>query len=893
VGRVAPSSVPVTDAGARLSGALAGRYRLERELGQGGMATVYLAHDERHGRPVALKVLRAELAAVLGAERFLAEIKTTANLQHPHILPLFDSGSADGFLYYVMPYVEGESLRDRLTREQQLPVEDAVRIAAEVAEALEYAHQQGVIHRDIKPENILLYGSHALVADFGIALAVSRIGGTRLTETGLSVGTPAYMAPEQAMGERVITPRADVYALGCVLYEMLVGEPPFTGPTAQAVVAKVMTEKPAPPSAVRDTVPEQVEDAVVTALAKLPADRFESAAAFAAALRAPRAARATTTRAAWPALPAAGPWRRVSAVLGLVVIALGSVTAWALTRGRGGPAPAVFDAALPDSARMDFTGQTVSTPYGSPLRNLTLSADGSFVVYLVRRGETTTLWRRSLLDGSAAPIPGTDGASTPRLSPDGSQLAFVAGTSVMIEPMAGGQPSRIADFDGQVSTLEWVSTTRLLLVDIDGFRFRWVGAEGGASGTRSIPRCIDGQWIAAEQRLLCSLGGVGRVIDAATGAAWTVRTRAAGGAAARPVPGSAFRVVGGKYLVYASPEGDLRAAPYDRRTHEIGRAVTVLTGVRLQAEGTSEFDVNASGTLIYAPGSNAGIGRVVRLTRGGTPAPLPVEPGPYQRWDLSHDGRWLATVSQGPGYQELRVHDLRDRQSFVWLRAGFIGQPLWSPDGSWMIVVAGDSSGGAILRGSPFSSGGPDTVVANATPADVPGPMDVHSAHEAVAITVYPPRVVAFDPLSRPVRFDTIARDRVFVMTSPDGRHMVFGLEAGSRVLMTSAPPGAWERQIASNAVEPIWLSSAEILYRSGVTWYLVRIDPATGQVVGGATVWGRDLRFSDTFGWSNRPDWHGGIIYLQGPEDTDARYLRIIPEWVEQMRAAVDRANR
>jgi serine/threonine-protein kinase len=263
----------------RLQAALADRYRLDRELGAGGMATVYLAHDVRHGRPVALKLLRPELAAVIGAERFLAEIRTTANLQHPHILPLFDSGEADGFLFYVMPFVEGESLRDRLNREKQLPVGEAVRVAVEVASALDYAHRHGVIHRDIKPENILLHDGQALVADFGIALAASKAGSTRMTETGMSLGTPHYMSPEQAMGEREIGPRSDVYALGAVTYEMLAGDPPFLGSTAQAIVAKVITEKPPPLTAARDTVPPAVAAAVHQALAKLPADRFASAAA--------------------------------------------------------------------------------------------------------------------------------------------------------------------------------------------------------------------------------------------------------------------------------------------------------------------------------------------------------------------------------------------------------------------------------------------------------------------------------------------------------------------------------------------------------------------------------------------------------------------------------------
>ncbi len=241
----------------RLQSALADRYRLDREVGAGGMATVYLAEDVRHDRRVALKVLRPELAAVIGAERFLAEIKLTANLQHPHILPLFDSGEADGYLFYVMPFIKGETLRDRLNREKQLPVADAVRITTEVASALDYAHRNGVIHRDIKPENILLHDGQALVADFGIALAASKAGGSRMTETGMSLGTPHYMSPEQAMGEREITARSDVYALGAVLYEMLTGDPPFTGSTAQAVVARVVTESPRPLVPQRHTIPRQ------------------------------------------------------------------------------------------------------------------------------------------------------------------------------------------------------------------------------------------------------------------------------------------------------------------------------------------------------------------------------------------------------------------------------------------------------------------------------------------------------------------------------------------------------------------------------------------------------------------------------------------------------------
>src|ERR671913_2310004 len=238
----------------RLSAALADRYRIERELGQGGMATVYLAHDLKHERKVALKVLKPELAAVLGAERFVVEIKTTAALQHPHILPLFDSGTADGFLFYVMPFIDGETLRAKLDRETQLGVDEAVRIATNVADALDYAHRHGVIHRDIKPENILLHEGRPMVADFGIALAVSAAAGGRMTETGLSLGTPHYMSPEQATAEKEISARSDIYSLGSVLYEMLTGEPPHTGGSAQQVIMKIITEAPCPITDVRRSV---------------------------------------------------------------------------------------------------------------------------------------------------------------------------------------------------------------------------------------------------------------------------------------------------------------------------------------------------------------------------------------------------------------------------------------------------------------------------------------------------------------------------------------------------------------------------------------------------------------------------------------------------------------
>ena len=298
--------------GGDVAAALADRYRIERELGAGGMATVYLAEDLKHRRHVAIKVLRPELGAALGAERFLREIETTANLRHPHILPLYDSGAAGGFLYYVMPLVEGESLRDRLAREKQLPIDDALRIAREVADAPSYAHARGVIHRDIKPENILLEGGHAVVADFGIARAFSDAGGERITQTGTSIGTPLYMSPEQSVGDAELDGRTDLYSLACVLYEMLGGQAPFTGPTAESIVRQRLVADPPPITNLRPAVPAAVADALQRALARNPADRFNPVAQFSAAIEsgattaaAARAVRAPSKRGVWIGVAAA------------------------------------------------------------------------------------------------------------------------------------------------------------------------------------------------------------------------------------------------------------------------------------------------------------------------------------------------------------------------------------------------------------------------------------------------------------------------------------------------------------------------------------------------------------------------------------------------------------
>ncbi|TMQ03962.1 MAG: hypothetical protein E6J90_52560 [Deltaproteobacteria bacterium] len=370
-----------------LEQALAGRYRLERELGHGGMGIVFLATDVKHGRKVALKVLRPELSQSLGADRFLREIRITAQLNHPNILTLIDSGSAGDFMYYVLPYVDGESLRDRLTRETQLPVDEALRITSETADALAYAHEAGVVHRDIKPENILFEAGHAVVADFGIAQAVSEARGGKLTESGLIVGTPAYMSPEQAMGSGKVDARADIYSLACVLYEMLAGSPPYGGPTSHAIIARKSMEPVPGLRIVRDTVPPAVESAIVRALAKTPADRFASARDF---------ARALSDHSPLPT-PRWLRGRLVVTASVIVVIAAAAYIALALTRG----------------GRASRERATFARLTGDPGE-----ASGNRDIYLQSVGGQNAI-------NLTADSPADD--DEPAFSPDGSQIAFHSG----------------------------------------------------------------------------------------------------------------------------------------------------------------------------------------------------------------------------------------------------------------------------------------------------------------------------------------------------------------------------------------------------------------------------------------------------------------------------------
>jgi len=544
----------VSDPLTRLAGALADRYRIEGELGQGGMATVYLAHDLRHARKVALKLLRPELAAILGADRFLQEIRTTAALQHPHILPLHDSGVADGFLYYVMPYVQGESLRARLQREKQLPVHDALRIGTEVAGALDYAHRQGVIHRDIKPENILLHDGAALVADFGIALAVNNAGGGRMTETGMSLGTPQYMSPEQAMGERELSARSDVYALGCVCYEMLTGEAPFTGPTAQSIVAKVLTDEPRPLTELRRAVPLHVEAAILTAIEKLPADRFGSAAEFAGALddSEPRGRSRTTTQRR----RAQSATKRSVLVPVLLATTVGAALwgGWETLRSR----PAQTNPLVRFTVIVPFNG----APAGGVLA---LSPDGTRLVVVTRpagRARWGFTVRRldqlQLIEFPAIPDP-----VSPFFSPDGASIAFASGNRLYKVSTEGGTPTTIAELPAGyvIASGSWSHQGSIVFADV-GARLWRVTADGAPpvrigddSARFNTPSWLpDGKHFLAQQ-----FGGDGSSLRMVAVAASDGRVIAELGSGYSPT------YVAPGYLVWLSSEGRILAARFDAR----------------------------------------------------------------------------------------------------------------------------------------------------------------------------------------------------------------------------------------------------------------------------------------------------------------------------------------
>ncbi len=676
---------------ARLQTALSDRYRFEGEIGAGGMATVYLAQDLRHDRRVAVKVLRPELAAVIGAERFLAEIKLTANLQHPHILPLFDSGEADSFLFYVMPFVEGETLRSRLTREKQLPVADAVRIATEVASALDYAHRHQVVHRDIKPENILLHDGRALVADFGIALAASKASGSRMTETGMSLGTPQYMSPEQAMGEREITARSDVYALGAVVYEMLTGDPPFSGSTAQAIVARVVTESPRPLLPQRHTIPPQVEAAVLTALEKLPADRYGTAAEFAAALADRSHASAATVTTATVPRPARRRWPAAT-VIAFGVAAVATIAAlWGWLR----PAPA-----QPVSRFSLFLRASEALqPIGQSGGRVAISPDGRRLVYLGPGGGGTRLWLRRLDQLDATPISGTEGGTSPFFSPDGRQIGFInRGRTVRIVSLEGGPPLTLTD-SANTTGGDWGADGYVYFeVDSGIARIRATGGSVEPVFTISQARKETGtEWpvvLPGASGLLFRIRRSGQAPDDFD----IMGMKLPKGEARVLTRGVYARYAASGHLLVVTADGKLLAIPFDPDEFALtGPPVALIEGVGVAAGGFGiDLVASPTGTLVYTTGGAVASRRAVWVSREGTASPVDPawEPqGTINSIALSPNGKALAVGLDRDGKEDIWVKQL-PAGPFSRITFGDTGhvRPSWSADGRSVIYI-GDRSG--------------------------------------------------------------------------------------------------------------------------------------------------------------------------------------------------------
>jgi serine/threonine-protein kinase len=670
----------MTEESDRMEAALADRYAIERELGRGGMATVFLARDLKHERLVAVKVLRPELAAVLGAERFLREIKIAANLSHPHILPLHDSGQADGFLYYVMPYIEGESLRQRLEREKQLPIDEALQITEQVASALDYAHRQEIVHRDIKPENVLLHEGEATVADFGIALAVRAAGGERITETGLSLGTPQYMSPEQATGDIQVDARSDIYSLASVTYEMLSGEPPYTGPTIQAILAKLVMEPARDLRDVRDTVPDAVALAVGKALAKLPADRFTSASQFSEALTNPSlsvtpASGATSLRMR-AAAPAARPrvlagWSSASAWL-VAVVAVGAAL-WGWLRPAPAPQLARFSLALP-------AGQGVVAYHSGT--TVAISPDGERFVYVGEAEAGRRLYVRELGQLEARPLPGTEGdAREPFFSPDGQWVGFFAEGKLRKVALAGGPPLTIADAT-DLRGATWTEDDFIVFSPSDGTGLLKVSASGGTpepisttdrgGDSHSWPEALPGGRAVIFTERVWGTQNVGI-------AALSLET-----GEIKPLLQDAThaRYVDTGHLLYGSLEGSLLAVPFDPTRLEVtGPSVSILENLIIRNNGAAEFSVSRNGSLVYLYGAATQAIMVLvdrqreeRSLREGIRGPITPR--------FSPDGTQIAITTAEGGTRDVWVYDI---ESGTFSRLSFEGRnfyPEWSPDGS-------------------------------------------------------------------------------------------------------------------------------------------------------------------------------------------------------------------
>jgi Tol biopolymer transport system component len=892
-------TTPITD---RLSAALAGRYRIERHLGAGGMATVYLAEDLRHDRKVAVKVLKPELAAVLGADRFVVEIRTTASLQHPHILPLFDSGTADGFLFYVMPFIEGETLRDKLNRETQLGVDEAVRIAREVADALDYAHRRGVIHRDIKPENILLHDGRPMVADFGIALAVSAAAGGRMTETGLSLGTPHYMSPEQATADKEITGRSDIYALASVLYEMLTGNPPHTGSSAQQIIMKIIAEPVQPVTALRKWVPPNVAAAIARALEKVPADRFATAKEFADALSNPAFA---TTHGSTPyalITHTEARWRRRFLVLATILAAVVAVTALMAWRLNARPDLPVtrFDLSL-GGIIVSGNSDVVVSPDG-----LILAMTG------IRNGEQAIYLRRLDGDPEFRKLAGTDGADgSPSFSPDSRWIAFRRTTDHRLVRMS-------VDGTGTATIAQAVRTT---------FPFSHWGTAHEIvfhGGTAVGPVRVRADGSAPPDTL--GLPGVYRttfLLPDGSGLLFTrgdslfIRDfRTDSSTLLLPFGVHAVYVPSGQ-LLYIAEDGGLAAVDFDLRKHRItSTPVKVLERVAstILVRG---YSVSANGVLAHHDGiGNLGIAaRTMFVTYNltGNADTLRLPPGRRMMPRFSPDGRMIAyEYASGRGVDtDLYTFDLVTGTNSRLTFDADNDDPVWSPDGRRIAFTRG-SSGVTnvedIYIKSADNSGNEQKVLSlpgNQNPMAWRSDTLVFRSNQAGQYDLF---LMTLGDSARPKAYLEAPWQESDIRLSPDGKLAAFtSSEAGGFdvwIREFPEPRGKW--QVSSNQISasPRWSRDGNYVYFWRVssvvadTLFRARIE-RTPQVVVRAPEVVLVLDVENVENWDLHPDGERAIMTIEdtrtGNGDASghapSRYL-VIQNWFTDLKRLTSRAK-
>jgi serine/threonine-protein kinase len=753
---------------AQLNAALTGRYEIEREVGQGGMATVFLAKDLKHNRHVALKVLSTELAAVVGRERFLSEIEVTANLHHPHLLPLFDSGDAGGLLFYVMPYVEGESLRKRLERERQVSIDEAVHIASAVGSALDYAHRHGVIHRDLKPENILMHEREPLVMDFGIALAVSNAGGARVTQAGISLGTPQYMSPEQATGDRPIDARSDIYSLGALTYELIAGQPPHTGSSIQSIMARVITDKPESLRAQRDTVPEHVEDAVMRALAKLPADRYATAADFVSALTSHRsvAMSATQSQVLYASevrqLPIAAPaprpvvTRRGLALLGVTVLLAAAGGAFGVRAMRKTDPGAQYRFVLDLSDSMP----TNNTRY----RQIALSRDASRAVFHFAALWPGPLYTRRMGEMHFDIIPGSDSAHSPLISPDGKFVLYWIGDAtnasgsqarLMKLPIEGGAPVQIADSAWPHTQATWGDQHQVIFRRDNHLVL--VSDDGGAERASYWPDTTNHQFALGWPELLpggkAAVVTVNRARSSPSDSQYLgVLNLADGKVTDLDVRGFTPHFAQG-HVLYLRMDGQLYARPFDvKKLRFTGEARAIAKDLSLrgigsdQERGVSDLAVSDAGMILFTDGGptltggGGGGGRwsIVRRKNAGQSGDfLQVPQLPYRDMRASPDGSMLAlTIADTTSNSRTDIFLLTFATGNLrrLTHDGKSSGPVWMPDGKRVVFRVTDPGGKPIRRfySQPWNESEPPKPLEGADGAEAeefPGPQGKYIAY--------------------------------------------------------------------------------------------------------------------------------------------------------------------